>query len=160
MRAVLIAVGTALAVSAANASGPVTLPMPYHQQDTLEVELLVPASIRPGDPVPLRLRVRNGSGRTLDLYLRGRATTFDVEVTGPDGQVVWRRLEGEILPAIVHLRALGPGEEFEVEGVWDQRTRSGQPVLPGAYTARGLLLTEGDPVESPSISFRITDRPR
>jgi hypothetical protein len=159
MRVFPIAVGTALAVSAANASGPGALPMPHHRQDSLEVELLVPASIRPGDPVPLRLRVRNGSGRALDLYLRGRSTTFDVIVTSADGNVVWQRLEGEMLPAIVHLRTLEPGGQFEVEAVWDQRTRDGQRVAPGAYTARGLLLAEGEPLASPAVEFRIGSPP-
>lgn len=155
-----IAVGTALAVSAVIASGSGALPMPHHRQDSLEVALLVPSRVESGDPVPLRLRVRNHSGRALDLYLRGRSTTFDVIVTSADGNVVWQRLEGEILPAIVHIRTLEPGGQFEVEAVWDQRARKGQRVAPGAYTARGLLLAEGEPLASPAVQFRIGDRPR
>jgi hypothetical protein len=72
-----------------------------------------------------------------DVYLRGRAITIDVEVTRADGAVVWRRLEGEMIPAIVHLRTLAPGERLEVETTWDQRATGGKAVEPGDCVAAG-----------------------
>lgn len=97
----------------------------------------------------------NETRHALDLYLRGRVLTFDVLVAPPDGAVVWRRLEDEIIPAIVHLRTLAPAERLELVTEWDQRTRQGSPVDPGEYTARGLLLVEGEPLETKSVPFRI-----
>lgn len=123
--------------------------------ESLSLELVLPPRVRAGEPVPITLRVRNKTERTLDLYLRGRTTTFDVIVARPDGDVVWQRLEDEIIPAIVHLRPLAPAEQFELETVWDQRTRDERRVEPGGYTARGLLLVEGDALETPLAPFRI-----
>jgi len=106
----------------------------------------------------MRLRVSNRGARPLDLYLRGRTVTVDVVVTRAGGEVVWRRLEGEIIPAIVHLRTLAPGERLEVAAVWDQRTNLGIPAGPGEYAARGFLLVEGDPVPTPPAAFRVVAR--
>lgn len=125
--------------------------------ESLSLELMLPPRVRAGKPVTITLRVRNQTERTLDLYLRGRTITFDVVVARPGGEVVWRRLENEIIPAIVHLRTLAPAERLEVETVWDQRTKQGRRVEPGEYTARGLLLVEGDPLETPLAPFRIVE---
>lgn len=126
--------------------------------DSFGLELVLPRRVRTGEPVPITLRVQNRTRHTIDLYLRGRAATFEVVVARPDGEVVWRRLEDEIILAIVHLRALAPAERLELATVWDQRTRQGRPVAPGEYTARGLLLVEGDPLETRSVPFRIVER--
>lgn len=126
--------------------------------DSLGLELVLPGRVRVGEAVRMKLRVQNQTQRILDLYLRGRTITFDVVVARPDGEVVWQRLEDEIIPAIVHLRTLAPAERLELEAVWDQRTKQGRPAEPGEYTARGLLLVEGDPLETPSAPFRIVER--
>ncbi len=125
--------------------------------DSLALELVLPRSVRRGETVPVAFRIRNTAGRTLDLYLRGRTPTFDVIVARSGGQVVWRRLEGEIVPAIVHLRALAPGEHLELAALWDQRTSRG-PIAPGEYTARGMLLVEGEPLETPDVPFGVGER--
>jgi hypothetical protein len=126
--------------------------------DSLGLELLVPPRVRPSEPVPITLRVHNRTQRDLDLYLRGRAITFDVEIARSDGDVVWRLLEDEIIPAIVHLRTLHPDERIELQALWDQRTKESRPLEPGEYAARGLLLVEGAPLETPSTPFRIVER--
>jgi hypothetical protein len=123
--------------------------------DSLDLELVVPPRARMGKPVPIGLRLQNRTQRALDLYLRGRTITFDVVITGPGGEVVWRRLEDEIIPAILHLRSLAPGEWLELEAVWDQQTNQASPVEAGEYTAHGLLLVEGEPLETQSVPLRI-----
>lgn len=123
--------------------------------DSLDLELLLPSRVRAGAPVPIRLRVRNRTGRSLDLYLLGRTTTFDVVITGVGGEEVWRRLEDEVIPAIVHLRPLAPAEPLEAEAVWDQHTKGGKRVAPGEYTVRGILLVEGEPLATPPAPLRI-----
>ncbi len=129
----------------------VVQPMP----DSLDLEMVLPLRVRPDERVPMTLRVQNRTRRTLDLYLRGRAITFDVEVARPDGEVVWQRLADEIIPAIVHLRTLTPAERLEVAVEWDQRTNQGKPVEPGEYKARSLLLVEGEPLETTWTPFHV-----
>jgi len=117
--------------------------------DSLRLELLMPSRVRAGEAVPLRVRAQNVSQRAFDLVLRGRSATIDVIIAGAGGDVVWRRLEGEIIPAIVHLRPLAAGEELEVGTTWNQRTNAGRTVDPGEYVATGLLLVEGEPLRTP-----------
>ena len=71
------------------------------------------------------------------------------------GEVVWRRLEGEIIPAILQVRAFAPGELVEVQTVWDQRTNPGEAVGPGEYVLHGLLLVESEPLRTPPASLEI-----
>jgi Intracellular proteinase inhibitor len=123
--------------------------------DSLRLELVAPARVRAGEAVPIRLRARNVTEKPLDLYLRGRSPTLDVIVARPSGDVVWRRLEGEIIPAIVHLRPLAPGEQLEIAASWNQRTNAGRPVDPGEYVVTGLLLVEGEPLRAPSRPLSI-----
>jgi hypothetical protein len=125
--------------------------------DSLGLDLVLPPRVRAGELVPITLHVQNRTQRALDLYLRGRTITFDVVVTRPGGDVAWQRLEDEIIPAIVHFRLLAPNEWMKMETVWDQRTNQGKPVEPGEYMARGFLLVEGDPLETPSVLLRIVE---
>jgi hypothetical protein len=124
--------------------------------DSLAIELLVRAEVGAGEPVHFVLRIANRGPRPVDLYLRGRALTLDLEVTRASGEVVWRRLAGAIIPAIVHLRTLAPGERLEVAADWDQRTARWAVAGTGEYRARGLLLVEGEPLASPWVGFRIS----
>lgn len=117
--------------------------------ESLQLELLLEPRARAGEPVRMRLRAQNVAGHPLDLYLRGREITFDIVITRVGGGVVWRRLEGEIIPAIVQLRPLAPGERLEMEAVWDQRSNDGKPVGPGELTVEGALLLEGEPLRTP-----------
>jgi hypothetical protein len=121
----------------------------------LRLELVLPPHVRTATPVRIRLRIQNTGQHAIDLYLRGRAVTFDVVIARPGGEVVWRRLEREIVPAIVHLRPLRPGERLEAETVWHQKTGTGQAVEPGEYVAHALLLVEGEPLRTPSKPLRI-----
>lgn len=117
--------------------------------DWIHMVLLLEPRARAGEPVRLRLRATNVTEHAVDLYLRGRVPTLDVVVRRGDGTVVWHRLEGEIIPAIVQLRALRPGERLEVEATWDQRTNAGGPVAPGDYVVEASLLTDGEPLRAP-----------
>ena len=103
----------------------------------------------------ISLTVENDTPRTIDLYLRGRTPTFDVVVTRVDGEIVWQRLENDIIPAIVSLRTLASAERLELTTVWDQRTGRGSAAEIGEYTARGILLLEGESQETKSVPFRI-----
>jgi hypothetical protein len=122
----------------------------------LRLSIDAPAEVRVGEPVPITLRLENVGDRPLDLYLRGRTIAFDVVVTRDDGSVVWQRLEGEIIPAIIQQVPIGAGETFELRTEWGQRTTAGLPVEPGRYFVQAMLPTdEQDPLTSQLIRLRI-----
>jgi hypothetical protein len=121
------------------------------------LRLDVPTDAPRGATVPITLLVENPSEQPLDLYLRGRDIAFDVVVARANGDVAWRRLEGEIIPAILQLRTLAPHEVLELRAQWDQRTNRGRPVDAGLYSVRGVLLTEEQvPLETPIAQLRIS----
>ena len=126
--------------------------------DSLEVSLALPGVIRTGQTVRFTLRVRNIASHPLGLYLLGPTPTMDVQVSRADGGLVWRRLEGAVIPAILRVRTLSPGEGFEVSAEWDQRTTAGAATGPGDYVATGLLLVEDGALRSPPLPFRIEER--
>lgn len=122
--------------------------------DSLSLAIRVPRRVSPGETVPVILRVENTSGRAIDLYLRGRTIAFDVVVTDADGEV-WRRLEDEVIPAILRIETLEAGGLLELEASWDQRSNAGEPVPAGEYRVRGEVLTEDDPLVTPAARLRV-----
>ena len=123
--------------------------------DSLQVSLTASPRVRVGVPVRFRLTLANRTDHRLTLYLSGRTITFDLTVTGPDGSVVWRRLEGQTLQGILQVRELAPRERVELEVHWNQRGSTGAPVAPGTYTARGAILTDGAPLLTPMVHFLV-----
>ena len=124
----------------------------------IALELLVPAEARVGSTVPITLRVENVGDHAVDLYLRGRTIAFDVVVRRPDGEVVWRRLEHEIIPAILRLETLASRQVLELHTDWSLETSAGSPLTPGSYVLEGLLLTDGAELRTPPVTLRVTRR--
>ena len=136
LRRALFSGHTRLSLSLLLALRPVTAPPAESQGDSLRLRVEVPASVRQGTSVPVTLRVENVSPRPVELYLRGRTIAFDVIVARAGGQVVWRRLDGAAIPAIVQLRVLAPGEALVLRATWDQRTGArGNPTAWGSAPA-------------------------
>jgi hypothetical protein len=77
------------------------------------------------------------------LYVTGRPVAFNIVITSSDGTVVWRRLEGQTIAAILQILELRPHSTFELRDEWNQRTNAGVAIEPGAYTAVGELQLEG-----------------
>lgn len=111
-------------------------------------------SVQAGTQVELRLVVTNESSKPVDLYLRGREPTMDVEVTRENGNVVWRRLEGEIIPAVLHVYTLARRAHLYVDAMWDLRVE-GESVTPGDYVVNAFLLAEDSPVAAPARRLTI-----
>jgi hypothetical protein len=126
--------------------------------DTLRLGIAAPERVPTGEPVPIALRVENVSGRALELHLRGRTVAFDLVVFDADGRELWRRLEGESVPAILRLESLAAGEVLELTDAWDQRTGAGERVPTGVYQLRGEILTDGEPLVTPERPLRIDPR--
>jgi hypothetical protein len=122
------------------------------------LEIVAPATVRPGEAVPIALRVTNADDRSLDLYLVGRTPTFDIVVTAPDGEVVWRRLEGASVQQILQVRTLAPGETLELRDTWSQRTNAGAAARQGSYTVQGIIPTDGEPLRTAVVPLRVAPR--
>lgn len=128
-------------------------------QEGAVVTLVVPSAALTGAAVPIRLRVTNATAAPLDLYLRGREIAFDIAITDSAGDAVWRRLEGEVVPAILQLKTLAPGEALELSHDWDQKSARGSQVEPGRYTVRGSILTDGTTsLDTPPVTLEIAGR--
>jgi hypothetical protein len=121
----------------------------------VRVEVSAPEQVRAGAPVPFTLRAINDGADSAVLYLRGREIAFDLVVSRQDGQVVWQRLRDATIAAIAQVRELAPRESLTLEDRWDQRGDAGTAVGPGEYSVRGVLLTEGPPLESSELPFRV-----
>lgn len=124
--------------------------------DSIRFQVVVPESVRVGEPVPIVLRLTNTADRPLTLYLQGRPIAFDVTVRRSDRSIVWRRLEGQVVSAILAVRQLEPGGTLEFEERWRQVSNDGKPVSPGEYSVTGSLPTDRPtPLESSPASLRI-----
>jgi hypothetical protein len=119
----------------------------------------IPSHVRQGEPVPVTLTLTNTSPQPITAYLTGRPTAFDVEVADNSGQVIWRRLAGETVPAILGVRTLAPGEALTFETTWPQRDQRGRPAAPGRYTLSGVLATDAEPLRSLPAELRIFAAP-
>ena len=107
------------------------------------MRLAVPGAVAAGARVPISIRISNTTPSPVDLYLRGREITVDIVVTDSTGDEVWRRLEGEVIPAILQLKTLAGGEVLELTYEWDQTTRASERAAPGVYRIRAFVLTDG-----------------
>lgn len=114
----------------------------------MRFEIEIPPEVRQGEPVPVTLRLSNTSHQPITVYLMGRLTAFDIEVANEAGSIVWRRLAGQTIPAILGVRTLSPGEALTFEGSWPQRDQSGRPVPAGIYTLTGVLPTDAEPLRT------------
>lgn len=108
-------------------------------QTPMRIEITVPAEVRRGDSVPIALRLVNDADTAVDLALQGRPVAFDVTVTRPDGEQVWRRLAGETVTAILQLRKVAAGGQLDFHAAWDQRSAGGSPVPAGEYLVTGTI---------------------
>jgi hypothetical protein len=107
--------------------------------------------------MPLTLGIRNTGAQPLTLYLRGRTIAFDFLVLDRSGNVVWQRLHDQVVPAVVQVVTLGPGERREFRDTFRLKTNDGRPVSPGNYRIIGLLLRdEPEPYRAPPVPVRVT----
>ena len=124
--------------------------------DSMTLELSAPDHVRAGEPVPITLSVTNHGAAPATLYLRGRPIAFDIVVTDALGKTVWRRLQGAVTSMVLQVRQLNPQETLTLQDSWPQRTNAGEPVPPGEYHLKGQVLTDKKPLETASVSLRIT----
>jgi hypothetical protein len=124
------------------------------QPDSMRVEIVVPPKVAAGVPVPIAIRIGNTTDRPIELHLQGRTIVFDLIVSRGDA-VVWRRLEGESVTAILQLRLLAPGEVLELKDNWQQHDGRGRPIKPGEYSVTGVVPTDAAPLRAGPVTLTI-----
>jgi hypothetical protein len=106
--------------------------------------------------VPFVFTVTNPGRVSVTLHLLGRTPTADFRVSDARGRIIWTRLHARTLLGPLRLSSLGAGKSLSFRHVWDQRGDTGDPVPPGEYLIRGVLLTdEAEGLASPSARLRI-----
>lgn len=126
------------------------------QQSALRVELVAPAAVRAGEPVPVTIRITNPTNKPVDAYFVGREITFDIVVRKADSSVVWRRLTGRAVQTVLQVRTLAPGETLELRDAWRQRDDAGAAAPPGSYTVQGVVPgQEREPLRTPVQTLEI-----
>ena len=111
-------------------------------QDSVSFRVHAATSVHAGEPVPIELVLTNRTERRLAVSLQGRPLAFDIIVRRENGSVVCRRLEGQVVSAILALRELAPADSLTFEAVWDGRMADGRPAPPGRYQIVGRLPTD------------------
>jgi hypothetical protein len=111
-------------------------------QDSLAFRVELPATAASGERVPIVLRLSNTARHPVTLALEGRPIAFDVTIARLDGTVVWRRLEGQVVSAILAVRTIEAGESLTFETEWSGGLPDGSPAPPGRYTVTGALPTD------------------
>jgi len=108
--------------------------------DSVLVSIRVPASVRAGRSVPIRLGLTNRLDRRVTVQVAGtRAPVWDVRVTAADGTIVWNRLHDSRTGFVNGVLTLGPHETRTRTIAWDQRGNDGRLVARGLYHVRGFL---------------------
>ena len=122
----------------------------------IRLQLLAPARVVEGEPVPFTLQIVNAGGRPATLYHQGRSPGFDLVVHDDAGRMVWRRLAGATILMILGIRELAPGETLRLEDTWSQQDDRGRPVPPGRYRLSGIVPGEpGRELRSPEAILEI-----
>jgi hypothetical protein len=127
--------------------------------DSISFEILLARQVGAGQPVAITLRLTNRGATARQFYLLGRTITFDILVSRPDGQVVWQRLHGQLVPQILQVVTLEPGQRLDFTDTWAQRTNEGEPVGPGTFMVQGVLPTdERQPMRTALAELVIAER--
>ena len=104
---------------------------------SLEVESKAPS----GEPVEMKLTLQNVSNEAVSFSLGG-SPAYDFVVSTADGEYVWHSMCAKFALALLGSETLGPGEELEFVGEWEQVDNRGEPVPPGTYLVRAVLNLE------------------
>ena len=91
-----------------------------------------------GETVEMKLTLRNVGDESVRFFLGGRPP-YDFVVSTPDGEQVWHWKCAKIVEEPLDRETLGPGEELEFLGEWEQVDNRGEPVPPGSYLVHGML---------------------
>jgi hypothetical protein len=144
-RAVLAALVPLAAACGDGSGGVVGVAAPASTEGALRATVVVPATATAGTLVPVFVRLHNTGLAALPLMLRahGQQVVFAVDITGPDGAVVWQSLPSgqPVLGAFTRF-TLAAGGTMELATSWDTRTAAGGLAPPGSYNVRARVLAQ------------------
>lgn len=121
---------------------PPVIPDSPPARDSIRVALSVDSASRPGAPIIFRVSITNLLDRTVSLSIAGvDAPTWDVQVSHPDGTLVWNRLHGAVVGYVGGTLVLAPREAREDTVLWRRHDNDGRSVRAGSYVARGRLFS-------------------
>ena len=115
-------------------------------QEPITIELTVPATVRQGAEVPIRVKVHNGSNRAVGVGF-GQRRAFDVLVSRAEGRAdssaVWSlpKFYSPVRDVTV-TDPVPPGRDTVFSVVWPGVDDAGQKVPPGAYRIRATVSAE------------------
>jgi hypothetical protein len=118
------------------------------QADSLRVSILAPSEVQVGDSVPIELRIENVTTSTLSVNLQGRDIVFDIVVSTMDGNLLWRRLQGQTTQSILRIETLAAGQVLRLRDVW-------RAAAAGDYRVRGVVPTDAAPLQTELVSVRV-----
>jgi len=129
-------------------SGTVDRLRAVRRYQTLEVILETPkGTYGPGEPIPLKLLVRNVGGRAVELEFP-TAQTYDFVVRRPDGAEVARWSLGRSFSVQGLRMKVEPNQQITLgESLgWNQVDQNDRPVPPGRYELVGVVTTRTNPM--------------
>ena len=104
----------------------------------IEYSLEVVSQAPYGEPVQMKLALRNVSDGPVSFYLGGWPA-YDFVVSTADEELVWHWMCAKFTLASLNIETLEPGEELEFISEWDQVDNRGEPVPPGVYLVGAVL---------------------
>lgn len=110
-------------------------------------------SYRPGQPIAFHITLRNTGDTPVDLFF-ATGRRFDISVSTPAGDDIWRWSMGAYFTQAIQQYPLAPGAEETFTATWDQRLYGGGQAAPGPYQAVATIVT-GDRPESEPVHFTI-----
>jgi hypothetical protein len=127
------------------------LPTSSPNNPGLQLQVEVPAQTVVGQPMDLRLVVRNSSGSVMNLSGGPPNEAYEFYVYDGTGHEVWRSLYAyDVASAVLANWTIAPHDQVSHEVSWSGVGDDGQPLPPGNYTVTGkIFLIDDDSPESP-----------
>lgn len=106
----------------------------------LSLSLSSPDTTGAGEPVPLRLTLKNEGSRPGGIEFEDYPVPYDLIVTRADGNVVWHRMYGKVVAGSPNERVFAPEDSAVFDTVWDQRNSRGEQLPAGSYRVWGAIV--------------------
>jgi len=107
----------------------------------LTIDLELPEQVSVGEPVKMRLILRNEGSEPVRLRFR-TGQRYDFIVRNLDGDVIWQWSHGKAFTQAIGEMEIPPGGERSFDEEWDQVDNDGKRVDAGEYEVEGIITSE------------------